>query len=380
MTTTVADKILGETIPLENTAVFNYTLREPVGVVGIITPWNSPLLILSFSLAAALATGNTVVVKPSEHTSASTLECATLVQAAGFPPGVFNVVTGFGQTAGGALVRHPDVNKIVFTGGAETGKVIAQVAASHITPVLLELGGKSPNIIFDDATLPNAVHGCIAGIFAASGQTCIAGSRLFLHAKVHDDFVERLVERTKRIRLGDPANMASEMGPMATTDQLHKVQGFVDRAVNDGAELVYGGKRPDAPDLRQGWFFMPTIFDGVRNDMDLAQEEVFGPVLGVLTFHDEEELIALANQTRYGLAAGLWTNDLKRAHRVARELTAGTVWINTYRAISYASPFGGYKHSGYGRELGVEAIREFTQVKSVWVDLADTVPDPCALR
>jgi (Z)-2-((N-methylformamido)methylene)-5-hydroxybutyrolactone dehydrogenase len=290
------------------------------------------------------------------------------------------VVTGFGQTAGGALVRHPGVNKIVFTGGAETGKVIAQLAASHVTPVLLELGGKSPNIIFDDATLPNAVHGCIAGIFAASGQTCIAGSRLFLHAKVHDDFVERLVERTKRIRLGDPANMASEMGPMATTDQLHKVQGFVDRAVNDGAELVYGGKRPDAPDLRQGWFFLPTIFDGVRNDMDLAQEEVFGPVLGVLTFHDEEELIALANQTRYGLAAGRWTDDLKRAHRVARELTAGTVWINTYRAISYASPFGGYKHSGYGRELGVEAIREFTQVKSVWVDLADTVPDPCALR
>ncbi|MGH8065994.1 MAG: aldehyde dehydrogenase [Candidatus Entotheonellia bacterium] len=376
----LADKILGETIPLENTSVFNYTLREPVGVVGIITPWNSPLLILSFSLAAALATGNTVVVKPSEHTSASTLEFAKLVQAAGFPPGVFNVVTGFGQTAGGALVRHPGVNKIVFTGGAETGKGIAQQAASNITPVLLELGGKSPNIIFDDATMPNAVNGCIAGIFAASGQTCIAGSRLFLHAKVHDAFVERLVERTKRIKLGDPSSMASEMGPMATTDQLHKVQGFVDRAITDGAALVYGGKRPDAPDLRQGWFFMPTIFDGVRNDMDLAQEEVFGPVLGVLTFHDEEELIALANQTRYGLAAGIWTNDIKRAHRVARDLKAGTVWINTYRAISYASPFGGYKQSGYGREMGVEAIREFTQVKSVWVDLADTVPDPFALR
>jgi acyl-CoA reductase-like NAD-dependent aldehyde dehydrogenase len=376
----LADKILGETIPLENTSVFNYTLREPVGVVGIITPWNSPLLILSFSLAAALAAGNTVVVKPSEHTSASTLEFAKLVQAAGFPPGVFNVVTGFGQTAGGALVRHPGVNKIVFTGGAETGKVIAQLAASQITPVLLELGGKSPNIVFDDATLPNAVNGCIAGIFAASGQTCIAGSRLFLHAKVHDAFMERLVERTKRIRLGDPSNMASEMGPMATTDQLHKVQGFVDSAVNDGAELVYGGKRPEDPALRQGWFFMPTIFTGVRNDMDLAQEEIFGPVLGVLTFHDEEELIALANQTRYGLAAGLWTNDIKRAHRVARELKAGTVWINTYRAISYASPFGGYKQSGYGREMGVEAIREFTPVKSVWVDLADTVPDPFALR
>jgi (Z)-2-((N-methylformamido)methylene)-5-hydroxybutyrolactone dehydrogenase len=376
----LTDKILGETIPLENTAVFNYTLREPVGVVGVITPWNSPLLILSFSLAAALATGNTVVVKPSEHTSASTLEFAKLVQEVGFPPGVFNVVTGFGKTAGGALVRHPGVNKIVFTGGAETGKVIAQLAASNITPVLLELGGKSPNIVFDDATIPNAVNGCIAGTFAASGQTCIAGSRLFLHEKIHDAFVEQLVERTKRIKLGDPSSLASEMGPMATTDQLHKVQGFVDSAIKDGAELVYGGKRPEAPELRQGWFFMPTIFDGVRNDMYLAQEEVFGPVLGVLKFHDEEELIALANQTRYGLAAGIWTNDIKRAHRVARDLKAGTVWINTYRAISYASPFGGYKQSGYGREMGLEAIREFTQVKSVWVDLADTVPDPFSLR
>jgi (Z)-2-((N-methylformamido)methylene)-5-hydroxybutyrolactone dehydrogenase len=192
--------------------------------------------------------------------------------------------------------------------------------------------------------------------------------------------VERWVERTKRITLGDPSSLASEMGPMATTDQLRKVQGFVDSAISDGAELVYGGNRPDAPELRQGWFFTPTIFDGVRNDMYLAQEEVFGPVLGVLTFHEEEELIALANQTRYGLATGLWTNDIKRAHRVARDLKAGTVWINTYRAISYASPFGGYKHSGYGREIGLEAIREFTQVKSVWVDLADTVPDPFALR
>jgi (Z)-2-((N-methylformamido)methylene)-5-hydroxybutyrolactone dehydrogenase len=246
--------------------------------------------------------------------------------------------------------------------------------------VLLELGGKSPNIVFDDATVPNAVNGCVAGIFAASGQTCIAGSRLFLHAKVHDAFVEQLVERTKRIKLGDPSSMASEMGPMATTDQLHKVQGFVDSAINDGAALVYGGKRPEDHDLRQGWFFMPTIFDGVRNDMYLAQEEVFGPVLGVLTFHEEEELIALANQTRYGLAAGIWTNDIKRAHRVARDLQAGTVWINTYRAISYASPFGGYKQSGYGREMGLEAIREFTQVKSVWVDLAETVPDPFMLR
>ena len=376
----MADKILGETIPLENPDVLNYTLREPIGVVALITPWNSPLLILTFSLAAALATGNTVVVKPSEYTSASALELAKLVDEAGFPPGVFNVVTGFGKTAGGALVSHPGVNKVVFTGGAETGKVIARMAAANLTPVLLELGGKSPNIVFDDGSIPNAVNGCIAGIFAASGQTCIAGSRLFLHEKVHDEFIERLVERTKKIRMGDPSQMESEMGPMATTDQLNKVQTFVDSANKDGAELVYGGKRPEDPELSQGWFFMPTIFDKVRNDMYLAQEEVFGPVLGVLRFREEDELVAMANDTPYGLAAGIWTNDIKRAHRVAREIKAGTVWINTYRAISYASPFGGYKQSGYGREMGMEAIREFTQVKSVWVDLADTVPDPFTLR
>ena len=375
-----SDKILGETIPMENPLVFNYTLREPVGVIGILTPWNSPLLILTFSLAAALATGNTLVVKPSEHTSASALEFARLVEQAGFPPGVFNVVTGFGGTAGAALVSHPGVDKIVFTGGVETGKAIARAAAGNITPVLLELGGKSPNIVFDDAVIPNAVNGCIAGIFAASGQTCIAGSRLFLHEKVHDEFIERLVGRTEKIKMGDPSQMESEMGPMATTDQLNKVQGFVDGAIKEGAELVYGGKRPDDSSLSQGWFFMPTIFDKVRNDMYLAQEEVFGPVLGVLKFREEEELVALANDTRFGLAAGIWTNDIKRAHRIAKEVRAGTVWINSYRAISYASPFGGYKQSGYGREMGLDAIREFTQVKSVWVDLADTVPDPFMLR
>jgi aldehyde dehydrogenase (NAD+) len=376
----LADKILGETIPLENTLVFNYTLREPVGVVAIITPWNSPLLILSFSLAAALAAGNTVVVKPSEHASASTLEFARLAREAGFPAGVFNVVTGFGKTAGGALVRHPGVNKIVFTGGAETGKAIAQMASSNITPVLLELGGKSPNIVFEDASIPDAVNGCIAGIFAASGQTCLAGSRLLLHEKIHDEFVGRLVERTKTIRLGDPSKTESEMGPIATTDQLRKVQDFVESAIKEGAELVYGGKRPEDPALGQGWFYMPTIFGGMRNDMYLAQEEVFGPVLAILKFREEEEAIALANQTRYGLAAGVWTNHVKRAHRVARAIKAGTVWINTYRALSYASPFGGYKQSGYGREMGLEALREFTQVKSVWVDLAETVPDPFVIR
>ena len=376
----ISDKILGETIPQENPAVFNYTLREPVGVVAILTPWNSPLLILHLSLAAALASGNTIVVKPSEHTSASTLEYARLVEQAGVPPGVFNVVTGFGKTAGAALAGHPGVNKICFTGGRETAKAIGRLAAGNITPCIMELGGKSPNIIFDDASIPDAVNGCVAGIFAASGQTCIVGSRLFLHEKVHDEFMERLVERTKKINMGNPSLMESEMGPMATTDQLEKVQSFVDSATNDGAELIYGGKRPEEADLSQGWFYMPTIFDRVRNDMYIAQEEVFGLVLAVLKFREEEELIASANDTPYGLAAGIWTKDIKRAHKVAREIKAGTVWINTYRAISYASPFGGYKQSGYGRELGLDGIREFTQVKNVWVDLADTVPDPFVLR
>lgn len=376
----LTDKIGGETIPLENRAILNYTLREPVGVVAIVTPWNSPLLILSFSLAAALACANTVVVKPSEYASASSLEFARIVQAAGFPPGVFNVVTGFGKGAGGALVGHPGVDKVVFTGGAETGKAIGRVAAANITPVLMELGGKSPNIVFEDASIANAVNGCIAGIFAASGQTCLAGSRLLLHEKIHDEFMERLVARVKTIRLGDPSNMDSEMGPIATIDQLHKIEAFVESACREGAELVCGGQRPDDPALGQGWFYLPTIFDKVRNDMHLAREEVFGPVLAVLTFGDEEEAVALANDSSYGLAAGIWTNDVKRAHRVARRLEAGTVWVNTYRALTYASPFGGYKQSGYGREMGVEAVREFTQVKSVWVDLSETTPDPFVIR
>jgi acyl-CoA reductase-like NAD-dependent aldehyde dehydrogenase len=376
----LADKIQGDTIPLEKTTVFNYTLKEPIGVVGILTPWNSPLLLLSFSLAAALAAGNAVVVKPSENTSASALEFAKLIQEAGFPPGVFNVVTGFGLTAGVAMSSHPGIDKLAVTGGRDTAKAVARLAAENLTPLLLELGGKSPNIVFEDAVIPNAVNGCIAGIFAASGQTCIAGSRLFLHEKMHDEFMERLVARTKKIKMGDPSAMDSEMGPMATTAQLEKVQGFVDSALNDGAELIYGGQRPDSPELSGGWFYMPTIFDGVSNDTYLAQEEVFGPVLGVQKFSDEEELIARANDSLYGLAAGIWTKDVQRAHRVARELQAGTVWINMYRALSYASPFGGYKGSGYGRELGMQAIDEFIQTKSVWVELADTTPDPFVLR
>ncbi len=376
----LSDKVLGETIPLENPAVFNYTLREPLGVVAIITPWNSPLLILSFSLAAALAAGNTVVAKPSEHASASMLEFAKIVEKAGFPPGVFNVITGFGPTAGGALVAHPGVDKVVFTGGTEVGKSVARLAGGNATPLLLELGGKSPNIVFEDAVVSDAVNGCIAGIFAAAGQSCIAGSRLLLHEKLHDEFMERLVNRAEAIKLGDPSAMESEMGPLATAGQLAKTERFVEEALKEGARLACGGKRPETPGLSQGWFFLPTIFDGVSKEMHLAQEEVFGPVLAVLAFGNDEEAIALANKSQYGLAAGVWTKDVKRAHRMAKRLQAGTVWINTYRALSYAAPFGGYKQSGYGREMGPEALKEFTRVKSVWVDLGDATPDPFMMR
>jgi len=376
----LADKIQGATIPLEKTTVFNYTVREPIGVVAILIPWNSPLLLLSFSIAAALAAGNAVVIKPSEHASASTLEFARLIEQAGFPPGIVNVVTGMGPVTGAALSSHPGVGKICFTGGVETARKISEQAALNLTPTLLELGGKSPNIVFSDADIQNAVNGTIAGIFAAGGQTCVAGSRSLVHEDVHDEFLERLIERTKKIKMGDPSLMESELGPLATIAQLAKVESFVESAKSEGADLVYGGQRPDDPSLTAGWFFMPTIFDRVANSMYLAQEEIFGPVLGVLKFREEEEAIAMANDTDFGLAAGIWTNDVRRAHRVAQELDAGTVWINMYRALSYASPFGGYKGSGHGRELGIEAINEFTQVKSVWVELAETTPDPFVLR
>ena len=376
----LADKIQGATIPLEKTTVFNYTLREPIGVVAIIIPWNSPVLLLAFSVAAALAAGNAVVIKPSEHASASTLEFARLVEQAGFPPGIFNVVTGMGPVTGAALSGHPGVGKICFTGGVETARKISEQAALNLTPTLLELGGKSPNIVFSDADIQNAVNGTIAGIFSAGGQTCVAGSRSLVHEDIHAEFLERLVARTREIKMGDPSVMESELGPLATTAQLAKVESFVASAKSEGADLVYGGQRPDDPSLSAGWFFMPTIFDRVDNSMYIAKEEVFGPVLGVLKFREEEEAIALANDTDYGLAAGIWTNDVRRAHRVAQELDAGTVWINMYRALSYASPFGGYKGSGHGRELGVEAINEFTQVKSVWVELSETTPDPFVLR
>jgi acyl-CoA reductase-like NAD-dependent aldehyde dehydrogenase len=375
----LADKIEGRVIPLDKTSVLNYTLREPLGVVGIIVPWNSPVLLLLYAMGPALAAGNTVVVKPSEHASASILETLQLAEQAGFPAGVFNVVTGMGET-GAALVEHADVAKISFTGSEGTGKRIAAAAGSRLAPVTLELGGKSPNIVFADAALDAAEAGVLAGIYGAAGQSCVAGSRALFERPIYDALLERVATRTRSIVLGDPMADGTQMGPIANVPQLERVQSMVAAAKGEGAQVVAGGERIAVADHPDGFFFAPTILADVGNDATIAQNEVFGPVLNVLPFESEEEAVALANATRFGLAAGVWTRDVKRAHRVARKIRAGTVWVNTYRAITFNSPFGGYKESGFGRVNGAEAVDGFLQTKSVWVETSEDVPDPFVMR
>ena len=376
----LADKIQGAVIPLDKKGYLNYTRHEAVGVVVAITPWNSPLLLLAWKLAPALAAGCTLVVKPSEHTSTSTLEFVKLIEEAGYPPGVVNVVTGLGQDVGVPLVEHPLVNKIAFTGSDANGRAINQAAAKTFKRVTLELGGKSPNIVFADAKLEDAVNGAVSGIFAATGQTCIAGSRLLLQESIHDAFVEKLLALAKTARLGDPSRMDTQVGPVTTRPQYERVLNYIDIAKKEGAKLLMGGGPATRPECGSGWFVEPTIFAGVQNRMRIAQEEVFGPVLSVIKFKDDDEAVAIANDVRFGLGAGVWTSDIGRAIRMSERIKAGTVWVNTYRAVSYMSPFGGYKDSGVGRENGIEAISEYLQVKSVWINAGAATGNPFILR
>jgi aldehyde dehydrogenase (NAD+) len=376
----LADKIEGRVIPIDKPGMVNFTREEPLGVVVAITPWNSPLMLATWKLAPALAAGNTVVWKPSEFSSVSALEFGRLFEKAGFPPGVVNIVTGFGSEIGDRLVDHPQVAKIAFTGGDLTGQRVYERAARSIKPVTLELGGKSANIVFKDAALDNAVKGVVSGIFAATGQTCIAGSRALIHRSIQDEFIERLVALGKTAKMGDPLLDTTQVGPITTQPQYKKVLDYIEVAKAEGAQAVLGGGAASRPECGNGWFVEPTVFAGVTPTMRIAQEEVFGPVLSVIPFDDEDEAVAIANGTQYGLAAGVWTQNIGTAFKMAERLEAGTVWVNSYRATSYLSPFGGYKRSGIGRESGLTAIREYLHEKSVWIDTVGEVANPFVQR
>jgi aldehyde dehydrogenase (NAD+) len=372
----MATKIHGLTsVPMRPGDYLGYTLREPLGVVGGITPWNGPLIMAVWKTAPALACGNTVVLKPAEHTPMTAMELARLLAEAGLPEGVVNVVPGFGPTAGAALAAHPGVDKIAFTGEYVTGRLVVQMSVSNLKTVTLELGGKSPHIVFDDVDLESAVANALFGLYMNSGQICSAGTRLLVQEGIYDAFVARFVERSQQVRVGDPLDFATRMGPLVSEEQLRKVQRYVEIGRREGATLRCGGGQPKDPALQRGFYHEPTVFTEVDNRMQIAQEEIFGPVASILRFRDEDEAVRIGNDVIYGLAAGVQTKDLKRALRLTKRLQAGTVWVNTWHMIEPNSPFGGYKLSGYGRENGIAMVEHLTRLKQVWVDLNDFTMD-----
>ncbi len=374
-----ADKMHGDVVPLDQKDTLDLAIREPYGVIAAITAWNSPVAILTNSLPAALAAGNCVVIKPSEHASVTTLEIARMIEKAGFPAGVVNVVTGAAPT-GKALTGNPGIDKVSFTGSPAVGRAIASAAAANLKPVILELGGKSPNIIFDDADFDRALIGALAGIFGATGQTCIAGSRLLVQRGIYDRMVEGLAKRAGQIKMGDPRLPETEMGTAANEPQFNRILGFIEAAKADGAKLVAGGRRATGAGLDQGFFIQPTIFADVHNDMKVAAEEIFGPVLSIIPFREEEEAVAIANATPYGLASGVWSENISRCMRMMRAVRSGVVWVNTYRVAAPQAPFGGMKNSGFGRVRGEAGILEFMQTKNVFIDFSGDKRDPFSMK
>ena len=374
-----ADKLHGDVVPLDQKDTLDLAIRVPYGVVACVTAWNSPVAILTNTLPAALAAGNCVILKPSEHASATTLEIAKLCEQAGFPAGVVQVVTGAGDV-GAALTGSLLVDKISFTGSPGVGRLIAAKAGANLKPVTMELGGKSPNIVFDDADFDRALIGALAGIFGATGQTCIAGSRLLVQRGIYDRMVDGLAKRAAMIRMGDPRLPETEMGTAANEPQFAKILSFIEAAKGDGARLVAGGGRAEGAGLEQGFFIEPTIFADVRNEMKVAAEEIFGPVLSIIPFDEEEEAVQIANDTSYGLASGVWSENIARCMRMMRAINSGVVWVNTYRVAAPQAPFGGMKESGFGRVRGEAGILEFTQTKNVFIDFSGDKRDPFSMK
>ncbi|HIA42006.1 MAG TPA: aldehyde dehydrogenase [Gammaproteobacteria bacterium] len=375
----LADKVSGETLPIDKPNMWTMTIREPLGVVAAVVPWNSQLFLVAVKIGPALAAGNTVVLKASEHASAPMLEFAKVFEEAGFPPGVFNVISGHGEPCGRALTTHPLVDRISFTGGSETARHVIRNSAENFAQVSLELGGKSPVVVFDDADLESATNGVLLSIFSASGQSCVAGSRLLLQESIHDEVLTRVAEKASKIRIGDPLDENSQMGPLATRAQLDNIDSMVADAIANGATLVHGGQQPAG--MGDGWYYEPTVVACPDQRIGIVQRELFGPVVSALRFTDEAHALQLANDTRFGLAAGVFTADIGRALRITKGLRSGIVWVNTYRMVSPLAPFGGYKDSGYGRESGLEAIYDYTRPKTVWLNTSpDPITDPFVMQ